>query len=941
MRPSRPLTLLVAAASSLWLALPAAASPSTASGKAVAGGLNARSIAQIDALAQAKAGLSPTDRKIDSKLLATDKMRRNVPLAAGVGKVATGVTLDKAGRTTVSIKATTVDKATLAQIVKLGGRVRGADQTYKTVLADLPLSSVQSVAALPAVLKISVSSGYMTSKINAGPTPLPLSAKDKAASVRARVTAALAAAGGVKVHAASGGVTAAAGSVTSEGDAAHGADKARTKFKVSGVGVTVGVLSDGVDSLAASIASGDLPPDARALPGQAGDGDEGTAMMEIVHDLAPKAKILFATVNPTQEQFAANIRALRAAGASVIVDDVIYFAESPFQDGTVAQAVRDVIASGGQYFSSAGNEQNVDDGTAGNWEGDFVSSGTTIGKFAGVAHDFDPGAGVQNVDPLSEDTAGAPVILQWADPLGHAGDDYDLYELDPAGNVIAFSNDVQDGNDDAFEGFFTPFVSGGGRIAVVKFAGANRYFQVTPFRGRFADDLGQLTAFNTPGVTRGHSAVNGAYSVAAVPAADAFPREIAPGVPNPSGPFPGQFTAAQKSETFTSDGPRRVFFNPDGSEITPGNLTSTGGELRAKPDITAADGVSTSVPGFSPFFGTSAAAPHAAAIAALILSGNPGITSAEVRSALTTSAIDIEAPGPDRDTGVGIVMPAKALQITGATAQPFATPGKPTATPATGDGDAFLEPGETANLTVPVTNEGDAAAAQVSLQVSTTTPGVTVTPARKSYGRIPAGATTTATPFTLSLAPTFVADTPIALHFKVSFVGAYSPQTGDGSVVTGRTVSFAGPAVAIPDDDPAGADVHLTVSGVGAAGKVTFSIDGTDCGGSVGLSHTFVGDLVGTLISPTGTRVTLFSRGGGSGRNICQALFTDDATASFNNATFSQAPFTGSWKPATPLSALSGQNANGTWTFHVEDQALLDSGTINAVSLHFPEGAAA
>jgi subtilisin-like proprotein convertase family protein len=930
MRPSRPLTLLVAAASSLWLALPAAASPPTASGKADAGGLNARSIAQINALAQAKAGLSPTDRKIDSKLLATDKMRRNVPLAAGVGKVATGVTVDKAGRTTVSIKAT-VDKAMVARIVKLGGRVRDADPKFNTVLADMPLASMQALAAVPGVQKISVASGYMTSKINAGPTPVPLSTKDKAASVKARVTAALA------VQASAKAVTAAAGSVTSQGDAAHGADKARTRFKVSGVGVTVGVLSDGVDSLAASIASGDLPADARALPGQAGDGDEGTAMMEIVHDIAPKAKILFATVNPTQEQFAANIRALRAAGASVIVDDVIYFAESPFQDGPVAQAVIDVTNSGAQYFSSAGNEQNVDDGTAGNYEGDFVSSGTSVGKFAGVAHDFDPGAGVQNVDPLSEDTAGAPVLLQWADPLGHAGDDYDLYELDPAGNVVAFSNDVQDGNDDAFEGFFTPFVAGGGRIAVVKFAGADRYFQVTPFRGRFADDLGQLTAYNTPGVTRGHSAVKGAFSVAAVPAAQAFGREIAPGVPNPSGPFPGQFTAAQKSETFTSDGPRRMFFNPDGSEITPGNLTSTGGELRAKPDITAADGVSTSVPGFSPFFGTSAAAPHAAAITALILSGNPGITSAEVRSALTSSAIDIEAPGPDRDTGAGIVMPAKALQITGATAQPFATAGKPTVTPATGDGDPFLEAGETGNLTVPVTNEGDAAAAQVTLQVTSSTPGVTVTPARKNYGRIPVGATTTATPFTLTLAPSFATGTPVALHFKVSFVGAYSPQAGDASVTTGATVSFTGPAVAIPDDDPAGADVHLTVSGVGVVPSITFSIDGSDCGGgNVGLSHTFVGDLVGTLISPTGTRVTLFSGAGGSGNNICQALFTDTATTSFDDVTFDQAPFTGSWKPTDALSALSGQNADGTWTFHVEDTAFLDEGTIQAVSLHFP-----
>jgi len=130
--------------------------------------------------------------------------------------------------------------------------------------------------------------------------------------------------------AASPGVTTAAatqGSVVSEGDKAHGADAARQRFKVTGTGVTVGVLSDGVDSLAASIASGDLPADTRALPGQEGSGDEGTAMMEIVHDLAPNAHLLFATAFTSEESFADNIRALRAAGADIIVDDVVYFAE--------------------------------------------------------------------------------------------------------------------------------------------------------------------------------------------------------------------------------------------------------------------------------------------------------------------------------------------------------------------------------------------------------------------------------------------------------------------------------------------------------------------------------------------------------------------------------------------------------------------------------------
>ena len=81
-----------------------------------------------------------------------------------------------------------------------------------------------------------------------------------------------------------------------------------------------------------------------------------------------------------------------------------------------------------------------------------------------------------------------PALLQWADPLGHAGDDYDLYALDALGNVVAFSNNVQDGDDNAFEGFFLPDISAPLHLAVVKFKGANRYFQLTAFRGRFATD---------------------------------------------------------------------------------------------------------------------------------------------------------------------------------------------------------------------------------------------------------------------------------------------------------------------------------------------------------------------------------------------------------------------------------------------------------------------
>jgi subtilisin family serine protease len=113
---------------------------------------------------------------------------------------------------------------------------------------------------------------------------------------------------------------------------------------------------------------------------------------------------------------------------------------------------------------------------------------------------------------------------------------------------------------------------------------------------------------------------------------------------------------------FSSDGSRRLFYNANGTAITPGNLLSTGGIVRQKPDFSAADGVSTATPGFSTFFGTSAASPHAAAIAALLLSANKNLTAAQVRAALTSTAIDIGAPGVDRDSGAGIIMAMPALQ---------------------------------------------------------------------------------------------------------------------------------------------------------------------------------------------------------------------------------------------------------------------------------------
>jgi subtilisin-like proprotein convertase family protein len=906
-----------------------------------------RTISQIAALSQAKVARTATQRKVDSNLLAELAMRSGASVAAGIKTVQTGVKVSH-GQVTVDLQGA-LSAAVLDRIRAAGGSVRSSQLSAGTARVSLPLDKVLATAALPQITHIAPAAGYITATIKKpGPqAALPGQTKEqRQATIRRDLQNALSTRRAVPQAAAIGGQ----GLVESEAIKVHAVDKARQKFGVSGVGVTVGVLSDGVDSLSLSQATGDLPPDVDVLPGQAGFGDEGTAMLELVHDIAPGAHLAFATANDGAESFADNIRALRAAGADIIVDDFLYFTESPFQDGPIAQAVNDVTADGALYFSSAGNEGNKDDGTSGTYEGDFVSSGQSLPKIIGTMNDFAAGPAVQTSDPISDFDIGAPIDLFWADPLGAATDDYDVYVVDETGAIKAFSNSVQDGTQDPFELTFLPFPDHDGEhlnVVVTKFAGADRFLHVDVLGGRFVDQPSEgLTAISTAGELRGHNSAVAAFATAAAPAAEPLPFDLEPGdPPNPSGPFPGVFTSSQQSERFTSNGPRRMFFNADGSPITPGNFSSTGGVVRQKPEITAADGVSDSVLGFSPFFGTSAAAPNAAAIAALDLSGNPGITPTAVRAAILGSALDIEAPGTDRDTGAGIIMADRLLNRTGATAQPYVVAGDPVLGTST-DGDTFLEPGESAGLNIPVTNKGDALARQVRVSLSSPTAGVTIRPVSRAYNRVNKGATKLSPRrWTISLSRSYPLGQPVDLAVSVSFAGGFSPTSADRSVSTGEpdttvhTVAFTGPAILIPDADDAGVTIPLVASGVGPISKATFSVDGTVCNtdeGSttVGIDHTFVNDLVATLTSPSGTSIQVFAFINSDGNNICQAVFDDSADISIDDATFDDAPFTGTWRPTQPLSTFIGENGDGTWQFNVADTFPEDTGSLRAVSLH-------
>jgi subtilisin-like proprotein convertase family protein len=922
------------------LLTPAASGPASASVSPTQ-----RTVSQLEALSKAKLARTGTQSKVDSRLLAEIAMRSGASVASGIKKVQTGVSVSR-GQVSVDIRGALTD-AVLNRVRAAGGRVQTSVLKAGAARVTLPLDKVLATAALPQVTHIAPAAGAMTASMTRPGAPAEQVRPTKSqrqATIAGNLKSALSGRRAI-TQALPGG----AGSVVSEAVKVHAVDKARNRWGVSGVGVTVGVLSDGVDSLAVSQGTGDLPPGVNVLPGEEGFGDEGTAMLELVHDIAPGASLAFATAFNGEESFADNIRALRAAGADIIVDDAIYFDESPFQDGPIAQAVNDVTADGALYFSSSGNEGNKDDGTSGTFEGDFVSSGQPLPKIVGDMHDFAPGAAVQTSDPVSDFSIGAPVDLFWSDPLGGATTDYDLYIIDENGNIRAFSNDIQSGTQNPYEITFVPFPDHDGQqfsIVVVKYAGDARFLHLDVLRGRFVDQPGPgLTAFSTNGELRGHAATAAAYATAAAPAADPLPFELEPNdPPNPSGPFPGVFTGAQLSERFTSDGPRRVFFNSDGTPITPGNVSSTGGVVRQKPQITAADGVSNSVDGFSPFFGTSAAAPNAAAITALVLSGNPGISPAAVRAAILASALDIEAPGTDPDTGAGIIMANRLLNRTGAIPQPFVVAGDPVVGTST-DGDQFLEPGESATLNIPVTNTGDALARQVRVALSTPTAGVTITPASRAYNRVAKNATKLSPRnWTISLSPSYPLGQAVDLNVVVTFLGGFSPTNAQRSLPTGEPdpvvhdFAYTGPPVPIPDADEAGATVPINVSGIGPLSKATFSVDGTVCttdegSTTVGIDHTFVSDLVGFLTSPSGTTIAVFAFADFNGHNFCQAVFDDSADTSIEDVD-AEAPFTGSWQPAEPLSSFQGENADGTWQFNVVDFFELDTGSIRSVSLH-------
>src|ERR1039457_2058465 len=214
------------------------------------------------------------------------------------------------------------------------------------------------------------------------------------------------------------------GLVTSQGDLAMHANTARGTFSVNGTGVKVGVMSDSYNCLggaATGVSTLDLPSGVTVLKDISpctGTTDEGRAMMEIVHDVAPGSPLSFYTAYGGQADFANGIKALASDGAKVIVDDVFYYAEPYFQDGIIAQAVDYVKGNGVAYFSSAGNQADH------SYEAAFLSGGASpFVQAPGTAHNFNHTPGPADIYQrfTMPSNSSVAIVLQWDSPFGSVG----------------------------------------------------------------------------------------------------------------------------------------------------------------------------------------------------------------------------------------------------------------------------------------------------------------------------------------------------------------------------------------------------------------------------------------------------------------------------------------------------------------------------------------
>ena len=430
--------------------------------------------------------------------------------------------------------------------------------------------------------------------------------------------------------------------VGNQGDQALQADLARNTLGVTGAGVRVGILSDSFDlhgGYAADIVSGALPAGIAILQdGPSGGGDEGRAMAQLVHKVAPGADIAFYSAFRGIADFATGIRALASAGANVIVDDVTYLNEPFFQDGGAIQsAVASVVAQGVSYFTSASNQ-----GTN-FYQSGFNGIATKLPGLAGTykAQNFGTAAVPSTMQSLTIAPGSTTTIdLQWDQPFASisggtgSADSIGIVLYNAAGKIVATALANRTGGDPVQTLRFTnTTASGDFRLAIVTNGGSyapNLFKYIVYGQGTTINDA---NAGKGSGTVIGHEMQAGANSVGAIAAANTT-----------------QLGGTGTVEKFSSVGPGTILFDAQGNRLTD---SVTGHKV----DFVAPDGIATSV--FSTFYGTSAAAPNAAGVAALMLQANTALSPAQVTTMLARSATKVI--GPANGIGTGLIQAHSAV----------------------------------------------------------------------------------------------------------------------------------------------------------------------------------------------------------------------------------------------------------------------------------------
>ena len=463
-----------------------------------------------------------------------------------------------------------------------------------------------------------------------------------------------------------------AGLTEDYGVQAMNAEKGQKQYAVDGTGVRVGVMSNSYNALgtaAADVTSGDLPAAGVTVvdEGSSTASDEGRAMAQIVHDVAPAAAISFATASEGMSDFANNILTLAkptgsgGQGAKVVVDDVFYFAEPMFQDGIIAQAINTAYTSyGTSYFSSAGNDSNH------SWEGSFNGQAATVTAVTASGGTTQIGAGTYGDWNTSTTAADIyqPITLaagenfnisyQWDSPFYSASvnaggtassqNSVSLYLLDSTKAFAVTSDTTSRVGGDAYQ---IMDYTNTGTASQTYYLIAKVRSGATPSYGKWVDYTGDATyGYDTDsGTSVGHAVATGSMATGAAYYADT----------------PAFNTTPPVKESFSAFGGTQILFNANGTR-------KATGESRQQPAIVAPDGAATtffgsvsSTDGQHRFYGTSSAAPHAAGVAALMLQAKPTLTNAQLYQTMESTAVDMRTAGFDYGSGYGLVDANAAL----------------------------------------------------------------------------------------------------------------------------------------------------------------------------------------------------------------------------------------------------------------------------------------